>query len=78
MSDSPLLRSGLAQMQAMEAALPAGKRFAVLAVADENGVRVHGTAAFDTELGRWLLSGELEKLKTQPGVNWQVAVLWSK
>jgi hypothetical protein len=55
-----------------------GKRVAVMTVWNPSGVRVKGTAAFDTKAGKWELSGELEKLKNHKSLNWQVEATWSR
>jgi hypothetical protein len=81
-SSSPrpgLLQSGLAIVEREADALRRqGKTVGVIAVANPSGVNVTGTAAWDTTAGRFVFSGELEKLRDQKSLNWRAAVLWSR
>jgi hypothetical protein len=80
-STSPpgILRSGL-ELAEREARIlqQQGKTVAVIAVANQSGISVTGTAAFDTKVGTWMFSGELEKLRDQKSANWRVTATWSK
>ena len=71
-----LIESGRAQIDRELAALPAGKRVAVITIVDVHGVRIGGTAALDAH-GTWQVSAELEKRRQEQGVRWRAAVAWS-
>lgn len=55
-----------------------GKTVAIVTVANRSGVKVAGTLAWDTKAGTLGLSASLEKLRDQKGVDWEVAVVWSR
>ena len=74
-----ILQSGLAIVEReAETLRKEGKTLGIFAVGNPSGVKVVGTAVFDTESGRWQFSGELEKLRDQKSLDWRAGVTWSR